>query len=367
MEKPIVFLSHSSRDEKPLKVLKGLLNKKTGGAISLFLSSDGQSIPLGRNWVHELQLSLDNSRLMFVFVSPDSLRSSWIHFEAGYAYSKRIKVVPVGIAGLDLGQVAPPLSLLQGFNVTSEAGLNNLIAVINKEFDHSHEETFTKHEYEMVFANVSPLKGSLSMSQFSGLIDSISVQVDIYASADAKPKADIQAILDVIEEHLQGNCIEYTMKANVITTYGLSAAVNDLDNYHPRRYRLVTYVSSELAGATLPIVGGFLSEVLGRSDHEVSVSVNLSGLIRLREGHHNITARLFGSSISLGPGEALQYKDVTFTLHYRVDSWDDSVGLGEPYVRITCEAGQVGSLDIEGLLETLFEREVLFIEHGDVT
>lgn len=55
MAKPIVFLSHSSRDDKLLGRLKELLLSYTGGAIDFFLSSDGQSIPLGRNWVHEIQ------------------------------------------------------------------------------------------------------------------------------------------------------------------------------------------------------------------------------------------------------------------------------------------------------------------------
>src|SRR5262245_39653334 len=121
MAKPIVFLSHSSRDHRLLGRLKELLVSYTGGAIDFFLSSDGQSIPLGRNWVHEVQQALDSSQLMFVFITPRSLQSSWLYFEAGYAYSKGIKVVPVAIYGVDLAAVPPPLSLLQGFNVSSEA------------------------------------------------------------------------------------------------------------------------------------------------------------------------------------------------------------------------------------------------------
>src|SRR5688500_16747332 len=97
MPKPSVFLSHSSRDEQPLRALKELLLRYTGGAVDFFLSSDGESIPLGRNWVHEIQQALDSSQLMFVFISPNSLHSSWLHFEAGYAYSKRVRVVPVAI------------------------------------------------------------------------------------------------------------------------------------------------------------------------------------------------------------------------------------------------------------------------------
>src|SRR5215213_4020813 len=97
MAKPSVFFSHSSRDAAPLARLKELLLTKTGSALDIFMSSDGQSIPLGRNWVHELQLALDQSKLMFVFVSPQSLQSAWLFFESGFSYAKGVRVVPVGV------------------------------------------------------------------------------------------------------------------------------------------------------------------------------------------------------------------------------------------------------------------------------
>lgn len=52
---------------------------------------------------------------MFVFVSPESLSSSWIYFESGFAYAKGVKVIPIGIKGVDIGKLKPPLNLLQGF------------------------------------------------------------------------------------------------------------------------------------------------------------------------------------------------------------------------------------------------------------
>ena len=94
-----------------------------------------------------IEEALKEARLMFVFISPNSVNSGWIHFEAGYAYSKNIKVIPVGIDEFDLNILNPPLSLFQGFNVNSEDGLNNLISIINDEFSFSHKPTFSKNEY----------------------------------------------------------------------------------------------------------------------------------------------------------------------------------------------------------------------------
>jgi len=148
MEKPVIFFSHSSKDKEFLILLKNKIIKKTSNSIEIFQSSDGESIPFGNNWVHKIEDNLKNSKLMFVFVSPNSLKSNWIYFESGFSYSKGVKVIPIGINGIDIGKLAPPINLLQGFNITSHEGLNNLISIINKEFIYSFIEDFSFDDYE---------------------------------------------------------------------------------------------------------------------------------------------------------------------------------------------------------------------------
>lgn len=142
MSKPVIFFSHSSRDAAPLARLKELFVAKTGGTIDVFLSSDGQSIPLGRNWVHRIEEALAECRIMMAFLSPFSIQSNWLYFEAGFVYSKNIEVIPLGFLGVDLNSLHLHLSLLQGFNITSSDGLDNIINVANKSFEHQHREIF---------------------------------------------------------------------------------------------------------------------------------------------------------------------------------------------------------------------------------
>ena len=134
MEKPTIFFSHSAKDRNVILPIKEKLIKITSGVIQIFMSSDGQSIPFGNNWIHKIEDGLNNAKIMFVFVTPTSIESGWIYFEAGFAYSKGIDVIPVGV-GIDIGSIRPPLSLLQGFNITSSESLNNFVTVINKNFD----------------------------------------------------------------------------------------------------------------------------------------------------------------------------------------------------------------------------------------
>jgi hypothetical protein len=161
MNKPTVFFSHSSLDKGQLNRLKEAFCAKTGGAINVFLSSDGQSIPLGTNWVYRVQEGLEGAALMLVFITPNSINSSWVYFEAGYSYAKRVRVIPIGFLGVDLTQIGPPLSLLQGFNITSADTLNNLIALANEQFGHKHSLTFLPEDYDhIVGAGATTLTGA---------------------------------------------------------------------------------------------------------------------------------------------------------------------------------------------------------------
>lgn len=148
MIKPIIFFSHSSKDKEYLKTLKNKILTITSNTIEVFQSSDGESIPFGNNWIHKIEENLKNCKIMFVFISPNSLRSNWIYFESGFAYSKGVKVIPIGINGIDIGKLAPPINLLQGFNITSHEGLNNIITIINREFTSSFPEDFQPEDHQ---------------------------------------------------------------------------------------------------------------------------------------------------------------------------------------------------------------------------
>jgi hypothetical protein len=153
-EKPIVFLSHSSLDKAPLTALKQMLDERAAGALDFFLSSDGESIRFGRNWVVRVSDALSKAKLMFVFLSPHSADSKWIHFEAGCAYAKDIDVVPVCLPGIDLNSIKPPLSLLQGFNLHSHDAMGNLSRICNDSFDMKIKESFSEADFDAIMTKL---------------------------------------------------------------------------------------------------------------------------------------------------------------------------------------------------------------------
>jgi hypothetical protein len=156
--KPLVFISHRSNDAELVRRLKSLLVPRTSRTIRFFVSSDRESIPAGEMWVTHVLEALDKSSLAFALLSPGFLDSQWIPFEVALCYSRGIRVVPVGLDGVDAKDLSPPLGLLQGFNLDGADALGRIVSEINAAFDHAHSTTFSAEEYaSLLDAPVQPL------------------------------------------------------------------------------------------------------------------------------------------------------------------------------------------------------------------
>lgn len=332
MDKPTVFLSHSSADSKALRLLKDLLSAKTGGALALFLSSDGQSIPLGRNWVHSIQTALESCQLMFVFVTPASLHSTWLFFESGFAYSRRTRVVPVALLGVDLKEVAPPLSLLQGFNVTSAAGLNNLLAVINEEFDHRHKESFTENDYARVLA-ASPTRTAAGLTAATQSVQTVLVRTR------AQPGTTVETLASVLADAR----VEHERGRNGLLLFGAAISIDG------SRTAVVTRVSVALWPSFAPTLVSLARAT--SASNEVDVFVEFDERVETCLGVHNVTARLVGTEVALGADDRLRFREA----HFMIDQHDKRV-----YLEIRCAIEDLVAVPVLDLVDLLFERNVLY-------
>ena len=211
MKKPTLFFSHSSKDKDMILYVKNKIMEFTGSTLDIFMSSDGQSIPFGTNWTHKIEEGLNDAKIMFVFVTENSVSSGWIYFEAGFAYSKGIQVIPVGV-DIDVGGLKAPLNLLQGFNIISSDSLNNFISIINKTFDYKFDEKFSNLDYNEFtkFFNAS----ESSCIEFEKVVKSI--DYDLYAEHSddqgEETNCDIDAYFNKIADYLNDNNISYSLQ-----------------------------------------------------------------------------------------------------------------------------------------------------------
>lgn len=229
MDKPTIFFSHSSKDKELILPIKNKILDITGRTMDIFMSSDGQSIPLGRNWVSKIEEGLEKAQIMFIFVTPNSMKSDWIYFEAGYAYSKNIEVIPVGI-GVHIGELKAPLNLLQGFDILSSESMNNFISVINKKFSLSFKEVFDESDYELINHE---LFGKEVDFDFSKVFDRGEYTCHSqYKSADKEGsiiRYDVDKFYNDIKEYISKNEIQHSFTKNELLVNGINIKVSGVE------------------------------------------------------------------------------------------------------------------------------------------
>ncbi len=354
MNKPTVFFSHSSKDSDTLIRLKEMFVEKTGGTIEVFLSSDGQSIPLGKNWVHRIEEALEETSLMLVFLTPNSVKSDWIYFETGFVYSKGVRVVPVGIMGVDLSHIKPPLSLLQGFNISNKDGLDNLIALVNDQYSHTHKSNFTETEYRELISHgdqteIHPL------GKFLPFLDQINITINSRENFDYEPLEGIERARNIF---IQNN-VKFRDSDKKIESYGISIYTHDNQIPHP----IIFELDPTLIDKTFDLLKDILGSLLENGIEGVRFRLDfISGITCLKE-QHKITAKLYGTGVTFGNREEL----ILNKLHFNISNLMHYAGPGRMksgavYVSIKPANNELTLDDINGLLSLLFKKKVIFYE-----
>lgn len=363
MKKPTVFFSHSSRDAKPLAKLRELILTKTGNSVQIFLSGDGQSIPFGRNWVHSVEAALNDAKLMFIFLSPAELANpGWVNFESGYAYSQNIQVVPVGIFGVRIEYVPPPLSLLQGFNVTDPSSASNIIAVINRTFDLSHPDNITTDEFNQIFASA----GASALSIFNNLTFLVD-ELRVSTGADNE-NASFQQELKAIANHLSESQVTYQYKPglnlDILTTDGLSFKCNHENINSPDMTILVDPIISRHSLSLLDSTRHLMPSLFDTD--ATSLTIVLTEQVRELSGAHRVTSRLFNTEVTLCSDNDYRFRNCTFRIDH-FSSWRSPTGYcrGKSCVPIRASATAFNEIPLCELLRTLFDSGVLYIFEED--
>lgn len=319
--KPIVFLSHSAKDGQTLSHFKKALERATGGTITFFLSSDGQSIKVGYNWVASLQESLEKAALAFVFLTTNSLNSTWVAFEAGFMHSKKIRVIPVALPGVDMGSVPPPLSLLQGFHLHSAELMNNVFTYLNEEFQHHHERSFTDSDYQSIFGAQSAFS-----TGFFGDYSSLVTQIVVTGTSSGR-------IIEGLARTLAQHKIELTKQSDRDVKRGSAPGLVAWQN-HNSEFRIE--IDSAMCSLLLSSVLAITSKRC--SNRQITVGFVLG--VKRSVAPNGMSARAFGTEIKILSSGLMSFRGIETKM-------DDDTALS---LRATARADADGIRDIVMLL-----------------
>lgn len=327
MTKPTVFISHSSKDAAYLELLKRKLDARTAGVMTLFLSSDGQSIPFGTNWIHGIESALQTATIMFTAVSPASITSSWLYFESGYAYARGIRVIPIGINAASIESLRPPLSLLQGFNIRSHDGLNNLIAVINQKYQFNFSEDFDETDYR----ELSSLAGMQHAALTSTLrfVDRIEFNFPpaINSSSEEPSLRAIESPEEAVKKIFTDAKIAFSpIDAETIHASGILlkfAENTKIDSPH-----VAMKVDPIVLDTALSVCPAVVKAIYGQCPKFYWFRAFLHKKIRAITTDYKISSRLaaFGVRISEKHGNLFEYENVLFALdEHRLRPGDEPI------------------------------------------
>lgn len=317
-----------------VRKLKELLTKKVGNTLDIFVSSDGQSIPLGRNWVYEIEQALKDSKIVFVLLSPNSIRSNWTYFEAGYAYSKDIKVIPVGVQGIDLSQIQPPMSLLQGFNINSLESLNNLISILNKEFDYSLEASFNQEEYANIFG-IREAKTSNLLGEHASLVNEIGAEV----------LTNIDKPIEEIGNYFKSSKLEYKSDENLFDTYGMSIIKSGKTLY--------IKLDPDLVDLTMPLLGEVFKIIQGGDVQYYPLTIDFTASVDCIQEKHKRSAKLYNTEIKILDNSMFIYSDIGFDVSRKVY-------FSQPQFSIGGTVYQDGQMGVSGWEYGLVSMEIKY-------
>lgn len=364
MNKPTVFFSHSSRDAVPLARLRDLVLAKTGNSVQIFLSSDGQSIPFGRNWVHSVEAALNDAKLMFVFLSPYGLaKPGWVNFESGHAYSRSILVVPVGVFGVRIEHVPPPLSLLHGFNVTDPPSASNIIAVINRTFELSHPDEITTDEFNRIFAG----SGVSALSIFGDLtpfVYELRVSTLGIGSQGLPLKEELKAVADHLSKLEVTHSYKPGSSSATLTAHGVSfeCQYSDMSSNY-----MIIRVDPLISQHSLPLLDSIRHLMPSLFDTDATaLTVELTERVGELSGAHRVTSRLYNTEVSLCAKGDYQFRNCSFRIGHNITR----KGLmdshrGNSYVHIRASTTAFEEIPLHELLRILFDSGVLYVSDED--
>jgi hypothetical protein len=121
-----VFISHITEEAKVAARLKLRMTEDFLEQLTVFLSSDTESIAAGEEWFSSVSEALRNSSIFVVLCSPIAISRPWVNFEAGAAWIREIPVIPMCFGGLQPRDLPMPLSARQGLELNDAQGLKRL-------------------------------------------------------------------------------------------------------------------------------------------------------------------------------------------------------------------------------------------------
>ena len=167
--KPLVFISHDSRDAELAEAFGNLLTDASGGTLKSFRSSDRKGtagIEFGSEWYKAIMDNLSNATDVVALLTQHSFNRPWILYEAGVAKGK-LDTVAFGVAlGLPLEKASTgPFAQFQNCGDDEDSLTKLVLQLIKRNPDADPREAAVRRQVQAFRSNLDGLtKGSAKVA-----------------------------------------------------------------------------------------------------------------------------------------------------------------------------------------------------------
>jgi hypothetical protein len=138
IKKPTLFISHATSDGEFANAVKQEVEKVFANGINVFCTSSPGTIPVGVDWLSDIEQKLGVAQAVIVIITPVSIERPWLWFEIGATWSKGrsgdCKIYPVCAPEIKLSDLPSPLDRLQALSMGKAADLKLLFDALISQF-----------------------------------------------------------------------------------------------------------------------------------------------------------------------------------------------------------------------------------------
>lgn len=136
-----VFISWSKNSSRQIaEKLKELIETISGKSIVAFFSQ--KDISAGKEFEKEITKAIKKCKVLFAIITPDSKKSPWLSYEAGYAKGKCKRVVPILFYDDEkwTSWIDNPLNVGQHISINRTSFAEDLLKVLDINYEKNKEE-----------------------------------------------------------------------------------------------------------------------------------------------------------------------------------------------------------------------------------
>jgi TIR domain len=108
----MLYIVHAAADRDLAILLRARIKDLLPG-LQVFLASKAGEIPTGEDWLAHIHQNLKAATSFLLLLTPRSVDRHWVWYEAGVAWSRGCRRLPVTAGGLDRATVHYPLKAAQ--------------------------------------------------------------------------------------------------------------------------------------------------------------------------------------------------------------------------------------------------------------